>query len=536
MITKKLKDEIYGWDPNAFKGKGYWFVLGTKGGLGRAASQAEAKKLGKPPLAETIPESPEVYDTVEDTGRSAEYKIKDKLYSEAERVKSTALSDLISEKLMSGESLGKSIKGSISEKTKAKLTGIKEKFDFSKTFDPLNIAKGLGGNLGATLLGRATGRTKEDISYFTGIKPKDDDEEGSSPKTKQTKRKKDPLHTKVSPGKAEPVKRGDAIADVLAKLYNLTKRIDEMETKRMEIQKDFKKEKEEEKQGFLDKLISKLTGKKEEKKSTTTKKVGGGGGAGLGLNIPDIVTSILESMNIPAIVTSILVGLHIGKKEINESARKEFEKDPKKFIAENLPYSIDFEKISEFFFGKEDKPITPEMHAQKLQESDDKRAAALINPAAGETLPSPSEFSKMNSSAPTSPSNEQTQKTIQDRITASPVPKDNVKPDTAQSPQVSTAPASSDGKTMDTDKVSTPIDAPAPVPQPNTEEDEKLQKVSLELDQNQQQGTGSSATVVNAPITNIVNSGGEVLFEKLTGIRTDDSTLKRIHMQNYRWV
>jgi hypothetical protein len=535
MITKKLKDEIYGWDPNAFKGKGYWFVLGTKGGLGRAASQAEAKKLGKPPIAETIPESPEVYDIVEeDTGRSTEYKIKDKLYSEAKRVKSTALSDLISEKLMSGESLGQSIKGSISEKTKAKLTGIKEKFDFSKTFDPLNIAKGLGGNLGATLLGRATGRTKEDISYFTGIKTKDDEEEGSSPKTKQTKRKKDPLHTKVSPGKAEPVKRGDAIADVLAKLYNLTKRIDEMETKRMEIQKDFKKEKEEEKQGFLDKLISKLTGKKEEKKSTTTRIVGGGGGAGIGLGIPEIPEG--ERKDKPT-------GKPTEKPTAEEMPSPEDVEKPKensflKWILKSRKMLGWMAALEPSELGDATLPPPDELNAliQKVQEDDERKAAESINPAAGETLPSPSEFSKMNSSAPTSPSNEQTQKTIQDRITASPVPKDNVKPDTAQSPQVSTAPASSDGKTMDTDTVSTPIDAPAAVPQPDTEEDEKLQKVSLELDQNQQQGTGSSATVVNAPITNIVNSGGEVLFEKLTGIRTDDSTLKRIHMQNYRWV
>ena len=39
MITKKYKDEIFAWDPTAFNGKGYWYVLGTKGGLGRAASR-----------------------------------------------------------------------------------------------------------------------------------------------------------------------------------------------------------------------------------------------------------------------------------------------------------------------------------------------------------------------------------------------------------------------------------------------------------------------------------------------------------------
>jgi putative chitinase len=48
MITKKLGDEIFAWNPDAFAGKGYWFVLGKKGGYGRAASKKEMTSLGKP--------------------------------------------------------------------------------------------------------------------------------------------------------------------------------------------------------------------------------------------------------------------------------------------------------------------------------------------------------------------------------------------------------------------------------------------------------------------------------------------------------
>jgi GH24 family phage-related lysozyme (muramidase) len=48
MITKKLGDEIFAWNPDAFAGKGYWFVLGKKGGFGRAASKKEMASLGKP--------------------------------------------------------------------------------------------------------------------------------------------------------------------------------------------------------------------------------------------------------------------------------------------------------------------------------------------------------------------------------------------------------------------------------------------------------------------------------------------------------
>ena len=47
MITKKLGEEVYVWDPLAFMGKGYWFILGKNGKYGRAASKKDATKLGK---------------------------------------------------------------------------------------------------------------------------------------------------------------------------------------------------------------------------------------------------------------------------------------------------------------------------------------------------------------------------------------------------------------------------------------------------------------------------------------------------------
>jgi putative chitinase len=63
---------------------------------------------------------------------------------------------------MSGGSVGSSIKGAISDRMQASVMGLKEKFD------PLNIASKLtgGSRLGPALLGRMTGRSKEDIDYF----------------------------------------------------------------------------------------------------------------------------------------------------------------------------------------------------------------------------------------------------------------------------------------------------------------------------------------------------------------------------------
>jgi hypothetical protein len=66
----------------------------------------------------------------------------------------------ITDSLVSGNgSITGSIGRGISNTFKAKVTGLKEKFD------PLNIAKKLTGNVGAAILGRATGRRKRGKEY-----------------------------------------------------------------------------------------------------------------------------------------------------------------------------------------------------------------------------------------------------------------------------------------------------------------------------------------------------------------------------------
>ena len=65
MITKQLGKIVYAWSPDAFNGKGYWFVLGKNGGLGRAASKGQAKRLGRPKQEVQPQQSPE--ETQEET-------------------------------------------------------------------------------------------------------------------------------------------------------------------------------------------------------------------------------------------------------------------------------------------------------------------------------------------------------------------------------------------------------------------------------------------------------------------------------------
>jgi hypothetical protein len=89
----------------------------------------------------------------------------DKLnYQQAKRLREQSLSSVLADQLILGEGYGSAIGKAISLKTKAKITGIKQKFD------PLNIAKILtgGSRLGPAILGKMLGRSRKDIEFFAG--------------------------------------------------------------------------------------------------------------------------------------------------------------------------------------------------------------------------------------------------------------------------------------------------------------------------------------------------------------------------------
>jgi len=74
----------------------------------------------------------------------------------------------MTDKITSGKGVGSALGGAISDKFKARVTGVKEKFD------PMNIAKFMtgGSRLAPAILGRITGRSQSDINYFAGDKNK----------------------------------------------------------------------------------------------------------------------------------------------------------------------------------------------------------------------------------------------------------------------------------------------------------------------------------------------------------------------------
>lgn len=156
-------------------------------------------------------------------------------YQTAGMLRDKSLSSLITENILSGGGILGSISHGISQKTQANVTGIKEKFD------PLNIAKFLtgGSNLAPAILGKLTGRKKQDIHHFAG-----------KPKLSETASKLGPLES------------GNEMNDVLMRIYSFMLKTSEEDKLRSEQERDFAEEQSLEKERRHKKLIDALMGKK----------------------------------------------------------------------------------------------------------------------------------------------------------------------------------------------------------------------------------------------------------------------------------
>jgi hypothetical protein len=218
-------------------------------------------------------------------------------YARARSIRNTSFGDLVTKNLMDNKSIVSSVGSAISDKFKAKAVGIKERFD------PLNIAKKLTGNIGATLYGKMTGRSNRDISYFTGI-------HGS--------RNEDPLYTKISDGQNQRLRSGDALADVVAKLYNLNKKYHIEDIERMEDAQNFRKIKQEEKEAWQKEVLRELTGVKTGKEVPTAKKEESGeGGETASDRIKKMIFDFVKSgpfLTILGILAATAVAAYLGNK------------------------------------------------------------------------------------------------------------------------------------------------------------------------------------------------------------------------------
>ena len=129
-------------------------------------------------------------------------------YQKAAKIREQSTADLAAKNIVQGKSVGSAIKSAFKEKTKARITGIKEKIH------PLNIAKTVtgGSSLGPALLGRMIGSSQDEIEYFSDKK-----------KTKKGKKNRDPLFVNMLVTGVQNVRGRDGLADVFGKLYELIK-------------------------------------------------------------------------------------------------------------------------------------------------------------------------------------------------------------------------------------------------------------------------------------------------------------------------
>lgn len=183
-------------------------------------------------------------------------------YRVADRIGKTGLSDLTS-RLMLNNNQG--FLSSLGSASKMKMSAASTRF--ASNFDPLNIVKHLTfkSPMMTALAGKMMGRSKRDISYFTGNKSTQSflDE----PATRKTVRD-GVYHTRVGPGRVSQIKVGDGIADILAKLFNLMRAVHMEDIKNRQLDSNFDEERAEENRRMLEELFGKEPDDKKTKLKT----------------------------------------------------------------------------------------------------------------------------------------------------------------------------------------------------------------------------------------------------------------------------
>jgi predicted chitinase len=159
-------------------------------------------------------------------------------YYKAKDIRKKGLMSMMTERLSSGMGTGAAIGSSISDRTKATFTGIKQRFD------PLNIARVVtgGSKFAPALLGALTGRSKQDIGFFTG------------------KKKREFANLKNS-----PVQNSSQFAQYLGQIYNLLMKIENDRKLELDERQRQKEESEFEEDRRNQALIEALTARKKPK-------------------------------------------------------------------------------------------------------------------------------------------------------------------------------------------------------------------------------------------------------------------------------
>lgn len=187
-------------------------------------------------------------------------------YQQAKDIRKKSLSSLLIDELMTeGTTVGGSIKSALSQKSQARMTGIKQ------AFDPMNVVKFMtfGSSLAPALLGKMTGRSREDMGFFAGGKAKQ-------------------VANKAT--KIDELEKGDeGLITVLSQIYSLLKKSHEDEVLKRQLDKNQSEERELEEERRHKELLKAL-GVTVTKDKTVDKEL-----PESDVGITDIVTDIINS-------------------------------------------------------------------------------------------------------------------------------------------------------------------------------------------------------------------------------------------------
>jgi outer membrane biosynthesis protein TonB len=151
-------------------------------------------------------------------------------YDKAEQIRKKSFGSLLGEQ---EGGLGASLKSAISQKTQAKMTGIKEKFD------PMNLARAVGGKTGASIYGKIFGRDQKSMERFAGTRKQ-----------------------RLTTGEFGKVSGDSSPADVLGLIYRMMLRNAEDDKLQNELKQNKKEEEDKEEEDRNQQLIRALTGRK----------------------------------------------------------------------------------------------------------------------------------------------------------------------------------------------------------------------------------------------------------------------------------
>jgi hypothetical protein len=207
-------------------------------------------------------------------------------YRTAGRIGNTSLGRLTSRLMLNkDQSFGASLSEASKMKLEAAATRLKSKVD------PLNIIRLMSFNspMITSAMGRLMRRSNKDIAYFSGNRMSGGYSDGQQHEGKGNS--DGVYHTRVGAGRLQPVKHGDGMADIMAKLYNLTRAIHLEQVKNAEIKENFDEEQAYENRKKLEELFGKKEDKKHKLEKTPEK----------GLSVMDIaggvaLGSLLSSM------------------------------------------------------------------------------------------------------------------------------------------------------------------------------------------------------------------------------------------------